>query len=32
MTVAAAVKAGVPRGYIRWDIAHELVSLKKPES
>jgi hypothetical protein len=28
MTVAAAVKAGVPRGYVAWDVAHGFISLK----
>jgi hypothetical protein len=28
MTVAKAVKAGVPRGYIRWDIAHGFINVK----
>ena len=28
MTVAAAVKAGVPRGYVAWDVAHGFITLK----
>jgi hypothetical protein len=28
MTVSTAVKAGVPRGYIRWDVAHGFITLK----
>jgi len=28
MTVAEAVKAGVPRGYIAWDVAHGFITLK----
>jgi outer membrane biosynthesis protein TonB len=28
MTVAEAVKAGVPRGYIAWDIAHGFITIK----
>jgi hypothetical protein len=28
MTVSAAVKAGVPRGYVAWDVAHGFISLK----
>jgi hypothetical protein len=31
MTVAEAVKAGAPRGYIRWDVAHGFITLKKSE-
>ena len=28
MTVADAVKAGCPRGYIAWNIAHQYIALK----
>lgn len=28
MTVAEAVKAGVPRGYVAWDVAHAFITLK----
>jgi hypothetical protein len=28
MTVGEAVKAGVPRGYIAWDVAHGFITLK----
>jgi hypothetical protein len=28
MTVAEAVKAGVPRGYVAWDVAHGFITLK----
>ena len=28
MTVAEAVKAGVPRGYVAWDAAHGFITLK----
>ena len=28
MTVAEAVKAGVPRGYAAWDVAHGFITLK----
>jgi hypothetical protein len=28
MTVAEAVKAGVPSGYVAWDVAHGFITLK----
>ena len=28
MTVAEAVKSGVPRGYVAWDVAHGFITLK----
>ena len=28
MTVAEAVKAGVPRGSVAWDVAHGFITLK----
>ena len=28
MTVGEAVKAGVPRGYVAWDVAHGFITLK----
>jgi hypothetical protein len=28
ITVAEAVKAGVPRGYVAWDVAHGFITLK----
>jgi hypothetical protein len=28
MTIFAAVKAGVPRGYVAWDWAHGYTSVK----
>ena len=30
MTVAQAVKAGVPGGYIAWDAAHGFISVSAP--
>jgi len=28
VTVAEAVKAGVPRGSVAWDVAHGFITLK----